>query len=137
VGPNPGSSGIVLIRDDARVIKVLDTVRGRLDPNGVAPDCPLPEVARRYGARWAIRLFPGALRLLSARFAARIERSDDFLAQTTKLVAVARDLEAEGAVELFPASLRAWPIPSPRTIKLFMDAICPVGKSVLFAALDG
>jgi hypothetical protein len=129
--------GVLLVTDGTRVIKLLHTVRGRMDPASVAPNASLREIAHATDAAWAMRLFPGALRLLSTRFALRLERADDFVGQLAKLVAVARELEAEGAVELFPTGFGTWPVPTQRTIKLFCDAICPVGKSVLFAALDG
>jgi len=135
--PGGVSGGLLLVSDGARVVKLLHTVRGRIDAGSVDPLCSLDELARTHDAAWAVRLYPGALRLLSARFAARLDRSDDFVVQASKLFEVARDLEAEGAVEIFPSKLRAWPVPSPRAVRLFMDAICPVGKSILLAALDG
>lgn len=131
------SGGLLLIADGARIVKLLHTVRGRIPAEGVDPESSLEELARAHGAGWAVRLYPGALRLLSARFAERLERADDFVAQASKLFEVARELEADGAVEVFPSKLGSWPAPSPRAVKLFVDAICPVGKSIVLAALDG
>jgi hypothetical protein len=131
------SGGIVLVADQRRIIKLLHTVRGRLDPAGAAPDTPLADLAKTHRAGWAVRLFPGALRLLSARYALCLERTDDFESQVLKLVGVVRELDAEGAVQFYPTNPKHWPVPSARTMKLFWDTICPVGKSMLFAALDG
>lgn len=131
------AGGLVFIADREHVRKALHTLEGRLDPQQIPPDAPLEELARSHGAGWAVRIHPGALRLLSARYGLRLDRSDDLENQILKLFVVLRELEAEGALELYPSKLRAIPIPSPRTIKLFWDAICPIGKSMFVAAFDG
>jgi hypothetical protein len=119
------------------VRKVFHTKEGRLDPLGMPPGTPLGELARTHGASWAVRIHPGALRLFSARIGLCFERADDLESQVLKLFSVLRELEAEGALELYPKRLRAVPIPSARAMKLFWDAVCPVGKSIFIAAFDG
>lgn len=136
-GSESSLGGVLVIADGVRVVKLLHTRRGRLDPASVPPGAPLTELARSAEAAWAVRLYPGALRLLSARFGLRLERGDEFEGQILKLLSVVRELEAEGAVEVWPSPLRTWPLPSARAMKLFWDAVCPVGKSMLFAALEG
>jgi hypothetical protein len=131
------SGGLVLVADGTHVRKALHTVDGRLDPSRIEPGTPLDELARAYRVRWVLRIHPGALRLFSARVGLRLERADDLEGQVLKLLAVLRDLETEGALELYPSGLRAVPIPSARTMKLFWDAVCPIGKSIFVAAFDG
>jgi len=134
--PKP-SGGLVLIADGARVTKAMHTIDGRVDPDGIAPGTPLEDLARTHRASWVARIHPGVLRLFSSRFGLRLERSDDLESQILKLLTVLRELEDEGALELYPTGLQAIPIPSARTIKLFWDAVCPVGKSLFVAAFDG
>jgi len=137
LAPAKPPGGLVLIADGAHVRKVFHTVEGRLDPAGMNPGAPLGDLARTHGASWAGRIHPGALRLFSARVGLRLERADDLESQILKMVSVLRELEAEGALELHPTGLHAVPVPSARTMKLFWDAICPVGKSLFVAAFDG
>jgi hypothetical protein len=131
------SGGLVLIADGTHVRKVFHTRDGRIDPARIEPGAPLGELARAHGASWVVRIHPGALRLFSARVGLRLERPDDLESQILKLVTVVRELEAEGALELYPSGMHSVPIPSARAMKLFWDAVCPVGKSIFVAAFDG
>ena len=131
------SGGLVIIADGTSVRKALHTINGRLDPAGIAPGAPVEELAQTHGASWVVKIHPGALRLFSARIGQRLERADDLEGQLLKFIAVLRELEAEGALELHPTGLESVPIPSARTMKLFWDAMCPVGKSIFVAAFDG
>jgi hypothetical protein len=131
------SGGLVLIADGTHVRKVIHTIHGRIDPGEIVPGAPLGELAQSHGASWVARIHPGALRLFSARIGLHLERADDLESQIRKLLTILRELETEGALELYPSGLHAVPIPSARAMKLFWDAVCPVGKSILVAAFDG
>jgi hypothetical protein len=129
------AGGIVVVREGGRIVAAFGTALGRL-PAGDG-DAPLGDLAREHGARWALRIDRGTLAMLSDRFAQRLAPSDDLLRQALKLAATIRELAQEGLLETFPRDARQLPVPSELVVRRGLDAVCPVGKSLLFAAFEG
>jgi hypothetical protein len=128
------SSGLLVLVEGERVLKVVSTTAGRLEP--VAKGA-LSVLAAEHGATWAVRVSRRALATFSERFGARIERADDFAAQAQKLRDVIAELVDEGACEFHPKNL-LWPSKTAeRALVRAIDACCPVGKAVVVAAFDG
>jgi hypothetical protein len=123
--------GVIAVTTGPRLRKLLSTQRGRLDPATEPWPVPLPELAKRHEARWAIELGSGALDELMDRFAVRLRKEHDFSAQILEFFAALRELEAEGAVRLWPPRLDQWPMPSERILLHVLEALCPEGKAVM------
>jgi hypothetical protein len=106
-----------------------------------APDwLVLHELVRRYeGGESLSGIRAGVPRAIVPRLAdelaRRLERGDDALAQAEKLYDVLRDLSAEGAV-LVPAEALRKLRAKARLARRLVDALCPPGKTVLFAAFE-
>jgi hypothetical protein len=126
--------GVIAVTTGARLRKLLSTESGRLDLAAQAWPEPLEDLAERHGARWAAEIHTGALEELMERFAERLRREHDALEQILLLIAVLRELEQEGAIEVWPWRLSAWPVPHQRVLMRALDALCPDGKALLFGA---
>lgn len=128
--------GLLALHDGARVVKLVHTLAGRLDPRGEPWPVPARELAERHRARWALVAARGALDELLDRFAARLRRDDDLVTQSLSFVRVARELADEGAIEVFPRRFERTPLPSPSLVRGALDALCPAGQVVLVGAFD-
>jgi hypothetical protein len=135
-GPGP-TGGVVVLVGGGRVLKLISTSRGRLDPSGLVWPSPLGEVAEAHGARWALRIDRGALPALADRFAGSLARTDDALGQALKLATIVRELAALDLIESHPRELKNLPVPGERMAVRALDAVCPVGKVMLLGAFDG
>lgn len=127
--------GVIAIRDASdrgRVRKLLHTRTGRLDlpvADGTPP-LSLAELAERHHASWGLAMDVGALDEVMERFGARCRRTDDFLDQTLKLVAVVRELMHEGVIESWPQRLRGVPVPTAAMVERTLDTICADGRVI-------
>ncbi len=129
--------GVVVVTTGARLRKLLSTESGRLSVRDQPWPEPLEDLAARHGARWAAELQTGALEDLMDRFAERLTREQDALAQTLTFIGVLRELEAEGCLEVWPWKLASWPVPRHGVILRVLDALCPDGKAICFGAFRG
>jgi hypothetical protein len=128
--------GVVAVTSGSRLRKLLSTEHGRLDP-GVQPwPEPLAELAARQRARWAAELTFGALDELMERFGERMERHHDLLDQALLLIEVLRELEREGAVQLYPTSAADWPVPRASVVNGALDALCPEGRAIALGVFE-
>ncbi|HEU5075423.1 MAG TPA: hypothetical protein VFU02_14630, partial [Polyangiaceae bacterium] len=125
------SGGVVLVTEGRRPIKLVHTLRGRLDPTEQAWPVALPDIARHHGSRWVVELQSGALQSLFDRFGDELHADDDYLKQVLSLLTLFRQYEVEGRIRVWPQSLLHWPVPSHRTASRALDAICPVGQTVV------
>jgi hypothetical protein len=123
--------GIIAVTTGSRLRKLLSTQQGRLDPKNEPWPAALADLAHRHQARWAIELGTGALDELMDRFALRLKREHDYSAQVLEFIGAVRELEAEGAVRLWPPRLDQWPMPSERILLHALEAFCPDGKAVM------
>ncbi len=125
------SGGLIVLTSGRRLLKLLHTERGRQDPHQQSFPAPLSVLADRYGARWAIEIQQGALEDLMERFGERLSPKDELLHQGLKLLAISRELEAEGRITSFPRRISEWPVPSERMLLRAFDALCHVRQVVL------
>ena len=126
------TGGVVLVTQGRKLIKLVHTERGRLDPHLIPWPEALPNVAEGCRARWALHIEFGALKSLFDRFAEQLSPEQTYQAQLLLLLGLFRQYEAEGRVRLWSNSSLVWPVPSARTVDTALDALCPVGKSLLF-----
>jgi hypothetical protein len=134
--PDAPLGGVIALTDGGRVVKLLSTTRGRLDPSSAAQGT-LEALALAHGAAWALRVERSSLAELGDRFARKLVRQDRFLGQVLKLLTVVRELAEEGAVETYPRDARGLPVPSEKMVTRVIDAVVPVGKTILVGAFDG
>ncbi len=127
--------GVIALHEAGKVRKLLHTRRGRLEP------CPWPlplqELASQHEASWALSAETGALEAIMEQFGARARRSDDMLSQSLLLVAIVRELMAEGRIESWPNRLRAVPIPSENVARRALDAVCADGHAIALGVFNG
>ncbi len=128
--------GVIAITTGNRLRKLLGTDAGRLDVHAHDWPIPLEELAARHAARWALALHTGALEELMDRFGDRLRREQDLLAQGLLLVSILRELESEGAINVWPWKLSAWPVPHERMLLRAFEAFCPDGRSLLLGAFE-
>jgi hypothetical protein len=135
--PGAVSTGLVVLVSGDRVVKVLSTRDGRIAPNSADAHTPLQDLCRARGAAWGLRLERSILLQFSDRWAKRLERQDDLLAQVSKMLAVVRELSREGRVETHPRDVNALHVPSERLLRGTLDFVCPPGKTLLFGVFEG
>lgn len=122
--------GVIAIHEGGRLQKLLHTRTGRLDPRMSWP-MPLPELAERHHASWALSAETGSLEEIMERFGARLRRSDDLTAQLLHVVTIAREMMAEGKIERYPTRLHGVPQPTDAMVRRALDSICPDGHAMV------
>jgi hypothetical protein len=153
--PTGAHGGIIVVHEDGRVLKLLHTLQGRLDPatalpsvsetqaQALAPYAGQPQallqLARTHNASWALAMRFGALDEVMERFGARVRREDDFTSQSLMLVSILREMIVEGAIAFWPQRLRGVPVPTTQVVRRTLDALCADGRAIalgLFEAGD-
>jgi hypothetical protein len=129
--------GIIAIHDGRRVRKLLHTGKGRVDLPTTPWPLPLPDLAGEHGASWALSAHAGALDEIMERFGARARRGQDAVEQALDLVAIARVMIQEGAIDHWPRRLRGIPVPSEGMVRRAMDAVCPAGSALCLGMFQG
>jgi hypothetical protein len=128
--PTRPRGGLIVIHEAGRIRKLLHTRTGRLDPRGAWP-VPLAELTETHAASWALSAHTGALEELMERFGARLRRTDDLIAQSLLVVAIVREMMAEGAVDRWPRRLQGVPPPTEAVVRRSLDALCPDGHAMV------
>jgi hypothetical protein len=144
--------GVVVIHEDGRVLKLLHTRQGRLDPSSgtqtaesanstalalrAGEPSALGHLARVHNASWALAMRLGALDEAMERFGARARRGDDLTAQSLMFVGIARELIAEGAIVAWPQRLRGVPVPTAHVVRRTLDALCGDGRAIALGLFD-
>lgn len=134
--PGRRRGGVIAITTGNRLRKLLGTESGRLDVHSQSWPVPLEQLAEQYAAHWALALHTGALDELMDRFGERLRREHDLMGQALLLVSILRELEAEGAIALWPWKLSAWPVPHERVLLRAFESFCPDGRSLLLGAFE-
>jgi hypothetical protein len=129
--PTRPRGGIIAIHDGRRVRKMLHTGKGRVDIPRERWPMALPEMARDHNASWAMAAHAGALDEVMERFGARSRRGQDLAEQALTLIAIAREMITEGAIDHWPRRLRGVPPPTDAMVRRAMDAVCPAGKAIV------
>jgi hypothetical protein len=151
--PTRPRGGVVIIHEDGKVLKMLHTHRGRLDPAAnpltqregeasalalrVAEPSALGQLARSQHASWALGMRLGALDEVMERFGARVRRGDDLTAQSLLFIGIVRELIAEDAIATWPQRLRGVPVPTTHVVHRTLDALCPDGRTIALGLFDG
>jgi hypothetical protein len=150
--PTRPRGGVIVVHEDGRILKLLHTRHGRLDPgeDAMSADAQdsrslalrtgqpsvLGRIARNHRASWALGMQLGALDEVMERFGARARRSDDFTSQALLFVGIVRDLIAEGAIATWPQRLRGVPVPTNNVIQRTLDALCPNSNAIALGLFD-
>jgi len=135
--PNRPRGGVVAVHADGKLRKLLHTEFGRLRTSEVEWPVSAQEIASRYEASFCIVFESGTLERIMERFAARSQKGDDLATQTLSLFSLAQTELAQGHLDAWPLRLRGVPIPKPGMIRGSLDAVCPVGKSMLLGLFEG
>jgi hypothetical protein len=122
--------GLFVVHDGVRVRKLLHTAKGRIPPPATWP-IPLETLAESHRASWVIAGHLGALDEVMERFGARARREDDLIAQALSLVAIVREMTAEGALERWPRRLHGIPTPTEGMVERALDSVCVSGRAIL------
>ena len=128
--PTRPRGGIIAIHDGRRVRKLLQTRTGRVEIPKTRWPIPLSELAETHGSSWALSAHVGALDEVMERFGARSRRGQDLTQQALELIAIAREMIGEGAIDHWPRRLRGIPPPSEAMVRRAMDSICPAGFAI-------
>jgi hypothetical protein len=131
-----GGGTLVVVTDEANApCAAFLTGRGAvtLEPEtGVAP-IQLAALCARHAARRAVVLREGTIEELTERSAERLAFEADYASQWLTLLAVARELEDEGLLRVWPPRARL-PLPTPGMLRRALDLLLP-DNHVLVAAL--
>jgi hypothetical protein len=128
--------GVVAVTTGSTLRKVVSTRRGRIDVREQPWPESLEALAARHGARWAAEIATGALDELMDRFGERLSPGQDYLAQLLEGLAIARELEAERLIALWPFRIADWPVPSERAVGRALDLLCASDKSLVLGVFD-
>ena len=133
--PRRPAGGLVAVTTGSTLRKLVSTRTGRIDVREQPWPESLESLASRHGARWAAELSAGALDEVADRFAERLSRSQDLLAQALELFGILRELEAERAISVWPWRIADWPVPSD-TINTPLPAL-PILMASAYAHMAG
>lgn len=134
--PTRPRGGIIAIHEDGKLVKLLHTRTGRLDPRSTWP-MPLSELAEAHHASWALAAQNGALEEIMERFGARMQRDDDLTSQSLLVLSIVREMIKEGLIERWPQRLHGFPQPSEAMVRRSFDAICPDGNAMVLGLFRG
>ncbi len=134
--PSRPSGVVIAIHDGRRDRKLLQAMKGRIETPKSPWPIPLSELAQVHGASWSLAAHERALDVIMERFGARARRGQDLVAQGLELVAIAREMIDEGAVDHWPRRLRGIPPPSVAMVRRAMDSLCPPGHALALGMFD-
>jgi hypothetical protein len=150
--PAQPHGGLVVVHENGKVLKLLDTRKGRLDPSlASAPEDPaqpralalpldhpasLAAVARAHGAAWVLAMRLGALDEVMERLGARLKRDDDLTTQVLVLLGILRDMLSEGSLAAWPRRLRGFPMPTANVIERTIGTVCAEGRAIVLGLFE-
>ncbi|HLV20294.1 MAG TPA: hypothetical protein VKZ49_05415 [Polyangiaceae bacterium] len=129
--------GVVALTRGERLLELVRTDSGPLACHEQPWPEPLPALAARHGARYAVSIEEGAIEELMDRFGERLEPELDLLGQILLLLQIGRELEAERRLRVWPRSLQSLPVPSDWMVASAFDLLCPDGRAVALGVFDG
>ena len=134
--PNRPKGGIIAVHDRGRLVKVLHTNAGRLSPRFIEWPQSVEDLARKHGVAYAIVLERRVLDRIMEGFSARTRPNDDLTAQTLTIISLAQAELTQGNIAAWPLRLRGVPVPKPGMVRASIDAVCPVGKSMVLGLFE-
>jgi hypothetical protein len=134
--PNRARGGIIAVHDRGRLVKLLHTSAGRLSSRNVEWPQSAEELARKHAVAFSIVLERHALDRIMEGFGARTRPNDDLTAQSLTLISLARAEFAQGSITAWPLRLRGVPVPAAGVVRTSLDAVCPVGKSMVLGLFE-
>jgi hypothetical protein len=148
--PKRPRGGIIAVHEQGRILKLLHTKRGRLDPMGAGPASSsvpalalesgeasaLARLAGNHQAAWALGMRLGALDEVMERFGARSRRGEDLTEQSLKFVEILHEMISEGAIATWPQRLRGFPLPTAHVARRALDALCSEGHTIALGLFD-
>lgn len=134
--PNRPRGGVIAVHDRGRLLKLLHTSAGRLSPRNVEWPQSAEELARKHSVAFAIVLERQATVRIMEGFGAKTRPNDDLMAQTLTLISLARAEFAQGNIVAWPLRLRGVPVPTSGMVRASLDAVCPVGKSMVLGLFE-
>jgi len=134
--PDRPRGGIIAVHDRGRLVKVLHSNAGRLSPRTIEWPDSVEELARKHAVAHAVVLERRVLDRIMEGFAARTRPNDDLTAQSLTLVSLAQAELAQGNIAAWPLRLRGVPVPKPGMVRASIDAVCPVGKSMVLGLFE-
>jgi hypothetical protein len=129
----PPRGGLIVIHAQGRVRKILHTVRGRIEKDGVAWPSPLSTLAAEHGARWVLSSPTGGLENIAERFGARCRREDDLASQARLMLGILKELVEAGTIEIWPNRIDRLSLPEGPFFEHTFEAIYPPGQFALMA----
>jgi hypothetical protein len=130
------SGGVVAVTSGNVLRKLVSTRLGRIVPAQQPWPESLESLAARHGARWAAEIGAGSLDDFADRFGERLAPGQDFLTQLLEMLEILRELEAEGAISVWPKRLAELTVPSARAVGRALDLLCPDGKALVLGVFD-
>lgn len=136
--PNRPRGGVVAVHARGKLVKLFHTEVGRLRLEDAAQISPLraESLARQNHASWAIAIDMGTLERIMDAFGARSRRGDDVTLQILSFLQIAQEELLLGSIDLWPLRLRGVPIPSAGMVRGTIDAVCPVGRTMLVGLFE-
>lgn len=122
------SGGVIAVTQGSRLSKLLHSQRGRIPLTEHAWRGDLEGLAKEHHANWVLAIHGSALSEVANRFATKLRREDHLLRQLLVLLGVLKELEAEGAFELWPQRVAEWPIPTESIVQKALNGLCATGK---------
>jgi hypothetical protein len=137
--PSRPQGGVIAVTERGRLLKLVHTSAGRLQPRELGEEWPLRAEAlcARLGSSWAAVIEVGTLESIMERFGARARRGDDLTVQTLTLLGLARDELQAGRIDLYPRRLQGMPLPSAGMVRGTLDSLCRPGRSLLLGLFEG
>lgn len=133
---NPRGVLVLVVDESRRVCAALVTGRG---PVQLAPDTDANELqvlCERHGTERAVVLRDGTVEEFTERAAERLRYEDDYATQWLTLIGVARELEDEGRLRLWPTRSRL-PLPTPNMLRRALDLLLPDERVLVVAIWEG
>lgn len=135
-GPAPRGTLVVVVDEAQRPLAALLTGRGAVQLGDEADLGDLATLCDRQGAERIVLVREGAIEELTERAAERIRYDMDYVTQWLTLLAVARELEDQGLLRVWPSRSRL-PLPTPGMIRRALDLLLPDERVLVVAIWEG
>lgn len=122
--------GVVALVDGERLLRVLTSDGLSIAPAETEWPEPLGTLAQRHHVDWALRLQFDCTQQLLEQLGAGIERHHSLLDQGLLLLRAMRQLQEQGAYELWPTPFPNFPIPSKSAVESALNLAAKPGEVI-------